>query len=432
MPAERLAGFGTSVFTEMSALAERTGSINLGQGFPDEDGPLEVLDAAAAALHAGANQYAPLPGVPALRAAIAEHQRSRYGLEHDPDTEVQVTFGATEAIAAALLGLCDPGDEVIALDPTYDSYAAGVALAGARLRRVPLRPPDVALRPAELAAAVSERTRLVLLNSPHNPTGRVLDRAELEAVAAVCREHDLIAVTDEVYEHLVFDGEHVPLATLPGMAERTLTISSIGKTFSRHRLEDRLGLRAGRAGRRGARREAVHDLRGRHAAPARRGGRRSGWPRSTARELAAELQAKRDRLCAGLERAGFEVLRPAGTYFVNADVRPLERRRVGVLPRAARARGRRRRSPRRCSAATRERVRTLVRFAFCKREEVIDEAAERLAALRSANVGTGAARHAQQSRQGPVPGRRDHEGGPRRLLRGGRAGDAPACRAGGR
>ena len=232
LPAERLAGFGTSVFTEMSALAERTGSINLGQGFPDEDGPLEVLDAAAAALHAGANQYAPLPGVPALRAAIVEHQRSRYGLVHDPDTEVQVTFGATEAIAAALLGLCNPGDEVIALDPTYDSYAAGVALAGARLRRVPLRPPEWRFDPAELAAAVSERTRLVLLNSPHNPTGRVLDRAELEAVAALCREHDLIAVTDEVYEHLVFDGEHVPLATLPGMAERTLTISSIGKTFS--------------------------------------------------------------------------------------------------------------------------------------------------------------------------------------------------------
>ena len=232
MPAERLAGFGTSIFTEMSALAERTGSINLGQGFPDEDGPVEVLDAAVAALHAGANQYAPLPGVPALRAAITEHQRSRYGLEHDPDTEVQVTFGATEAIAAALLGLCDPGDEVIALDPTYDSYAAGTALAGARLRRVPLRPPAWRFDPAELEAAVTERTRLVLLNSPHNPTGRVLDRSELEAVAAVCRDHDLIAVTDEVYEHLVFEGEHVPLATLPGMAGRTLTVSSIGKTFS--------------------------------------------------------------------------------------------------------------------------------------------------------------------------------------------------------
>ena len=168
----------------MSALAERTGSINLGQGFPDEDGPIEVLDAAAAALHAGANQYAPLPGVPALRAAIVEHQRARYGLEHDPDTEVQVTFGATEAIAAALLGLCDPGDEVIALDPTYDSYAAGVALAGARLRRVPLRPPAWRFDAAELEAAVSDRTRLVLLNTPHNPTGRVLDRAELESVAA--------------------------------------------------------------------------------------------------------------------------------------------------------------------------------------------------------------------------------------------------------
>src|SRR3954465_491925 len=189
--AGRLAGFGTSIFTEMSALAERTGSINLGQGFPDEDGPREVLDAAAAALHAGANQYAPLPGVPALREAIAAHQRRRYGLEHDPDTDVQVTFGATEAIAAALLGLCDPGDEVVALDPTYDSYAACAAFAGAVLRRVPLRPPGWRFDPADLEAAITPRTRLVLLNSPHNPTGRVLDRGELEAVAAACQAHDL-------------------------------------------------------------------------------------------------------------------------------------------------------------------------------------------------------------------------------------------------
>ena len=187
MPAERLAGFGTSIFTEMSALAERTGAINLGQGFPDEDGPVEVLDAASAALYAGANQYAPLPGVPALRAAIAEHQRSRYGLVHDPGTEVQVTFGATEAIAAALLGLCNPGDEVIALDPTYDSYAAGAAFAGARLRRVALHPPGWRFDPAELAAAVSERTRLVLLNSPHNPTGKVFSsRSEVKPHGGSC------------------------------------------------------------------------------------------------------------------------------------------------------------------------------------------------------------------------------------------------------
>ena len=377
MPAERLAGFGTSVFTEMSALAERTGSINLGQGFPDEDGPLEVLDAAAAALHAGANQYAPLPGVPALRAAIVEHQRSRYGLVHDPDTEVQVTFGATEAIAAALLGLCNPGDEVIALDPTYDSYAAGVALAGARLRRVPLRPPEWRFDPAELAAAVSERTRLVLLNSPHNPTGRVLDRAELEAVAALCREHDLIAVTDEVYEHLVFDGEHVPLATLPGMAERTLTISSIGKTFSVTGWK--IGWACGPA-------ELVAAVRGAKQFMTFAGGTplqhasavALGMAERHGAELAAELKAKRDRLCDGLERAGFEVLRPAGTYFVNVDVGEDAVAFCRELPERAGVVG----IPTSVFSGDPERVRTLVRFAFCKREEVIDEAARRLAALR--------------------------------------------------
>ena len=377
LPAERLAGFGTSVFTEMSALAERTGSINLGQGFPDEDGPLEVLDAAAAALHAGANQYAPLPGVPALRAAIVEHQRSRYGLVHDPDTEVQVTFGATEAIAAALLGLCNPGDEVIALDPTYDSYAAGVALAGARLRRVPLRPPEWRFDPAELAAAVSERTRLVLLNSPHNPTGRVLDRAELEAVAALCREHDLIAVTDEVYEHLVFDGEHVPLATLPGMAERTLTISSIGKTFIVTGWK--IGWACGPA-------ELVAAVRGAKQFMTFAGGTplqhasavALGMAERHGAELAAELKAKRDRLCDGLERAGFEVLRPAGTYFVNVDVGEDAVAFCRELPERAGVVG----IPTSVFSGDPERVKTLVRFAFCKREEVIDEAARRLAALR--------------------------------------------------
>ena len=361
----------------MSALAERTGSINLGQGFPDEDGPRAVIDAAAAALHAGANQYAPLPGVPALRAAIVEHQRARYGLEHDPDTEVQVTFGAMEAIAAALLGLCDPGDEVIALDPTYDSYAAGVAFAGARLRRVPLSPPDWRFATADLEAAVTARTRLVLLNSPHNPTGRVLDRGELEAVATVCREHDLIAVTDEVYEHLVFDGEHVPLATLPGMAERTLTVSSIGKTFSVTGWKT--GWACGPA-------ELVAAVRGakqfmtfaggtplQHAAAVALGlaEEHGAW-------LAAELEAKRDRLCSGLERAGFDVLRPAGTYFVNVDVGEDAVAFCRELPERAGVVG----IPTSVFSGDPERVRTLVRFAFCKREEVIDEAARRLAGLR--------------------------------------------------
>src|SRR6201992_683702 len=228
-PAARLAGLGTTIFTEMTALAVRTGAINLGQGFPDTDGPAEVIEGAVAALRGGENQYAPLPGVPALRDAIFEHQRSWYGLEPE---DLLVTFGATEAIASAILGLCDPGEGVVVIEPYYDSYPAVIAFAGAVRRAVTLRPPDFRLDPDALRAAIGPRTRVLIVNSPHNPTGRVLSRTELEAVAAVCIEHDLVCVSDEVYEHLVYDGEHVPPASLPGMAERTLTISSVGKSFS--------------------------------------------------------------------------------------------------------------------------------------------------------------------------------------------------------
>src|SRR5688572_17551966 len=216
----RMQGFGTTIFAEMSALAVRTGAVNLGQGFPDTDGPPEVIEAAVAAMRDGHNQYPPGDGIPRLREAVTDHQRRFYGLEPDPEGEVLITVGATEGIAAALLGLCEPGDEVVCLEPFYDSYAACIAMAGATRRGVTLRPPGWEVDLEELAAAVSPRTRLVLLNSPHNPSGRVLTRAELEAVAALCVEHDLLAVTDEVYEHLVFEGEHIPLATLPGMAER--------------------------------------------------------------------------------------------------------------------------------------------------------------------------------------------------------------------
>src|SRR5829696_9519449 len=207
--ASRWHGFGTTIFTEMSALAARTGAINLGQGFPDEDGPPELLEAAQRAIRDGHNQYAPLPGVPALREAIGEHQARFYGIDVDPATEVQVTFGATEAIAAALLGICEPGDDVVCFEPFYDSYAAGIAVAGAVRRPVTLRPPDWTLDPDALAAAIAGgagagRARVLLLNSPHNPTGKVLSRAELELVARACIEHDLVAITDEVYEHLVF------------------------------------------------------------------------------------------------------------------------------------------------------------------------------------------------------------------------------------
>ena len=234
----RLAEFGTTIFAEMSALALSTGAINLGQGFPDTDGPEEIREAAVRALRDGrGNQYPPGPGVPELRTAITAHQQRRYGLGYDPDTEVLVTAGATEAIAAALLALVEPGDEVIALEPYYDSYAACIAMAGGRRVPVTLRAHEdegrFHLDLDELRDAVTDRTRLLLINTPHNPTGTVLTREELAAIAELAVERDLLVVTDEVYEHLVFDAaEHVPLATFPGMRERTVTISSSGKTFS--------------------------------------------------------------------------------------------------------------------------------------------------------------------------------------------------------
>jgi N-succinyldiaminopimelate aminotransferase len=373
--ATRVAGLGTTVFTEFSALAERTGAINLGQGFPDEDGPSEVLEAAAAALRDGRNQYAPLAGVPALRAAIAEHQRRFYGLEIDPEQGVQVTFGATEAIAAALLALCEPGDEVIALDPAYDSYAAAAALGGASLVRVPLHPPDWALDPDELAGAVTPRTRVLLLNSPHNPTGRVLGRAELQAVAGVCAEGDLVAVTDEVYEHLVFDGAHVPLATLDAMAERTLTVSSLGKTFSVTGWKT--GWASGPPELVAAVRSAKQFLTFAGGTPFQHAGAAAlRLPDRYYAAVAEDLRHKRDRLCAGLEAAGVTVLRPQGTYFANADVgrdatgfcRELpERAGVVAIPTGVFS-----------AYAECER---LVRFAFCKRSGVIDRAARQLARL---------------------------------------------------
>jgi N-succinyldiaminopimelate aminotransferase len=380
MIATRLRPFGTTIFTEMSALAARTGAINLGQGFPDTDGPAEIVDAVTAAMRTGANQYAPLPGVPQLCAAIAEHQRRRYGLDVDPDAGVQVTFGATEAIAAAMLGLLEPGDEVVVLEPFYDSYAATIAMAGATRRLVTLRPPDFALDRDELAnAAAGDRVRMLLLNSPHNPTGRVLTRAELEAVACACVEHDLVAVTDEVYEHLAYDGEHVPLATLPGMAARTLTISSSGKSFSFTGWK--IGWCSGPPELVAAVRSAKQFLSFAGGTPFQHAVAAAlGEAERHVAPLRRSLRAGRDRLCAGLRTAGFGVRVPQGGYFVNADLAPL-----GVADAAGWCRALPERAgvvaiPTSAFYADRDAGRTLVRFAFCKRPEVIEEAVGRLAA----------------------------------------------------
>jgi N-succinyldiaminopimelate aminotransferase len=372
--AARLAGLGTTIFTEMTALAARTGAINLGQGYPDTDGPASVIEAAVDALRGGENQYAPLPGVPALREAVLEHQRDWYGLEPE---DVLITFGATEAIAAALLGLCDPGDEVVVLEPYYDSYAAGIGFAGARRRPVTLRPPDFAVTAEALDAAVTSRARLCLLNSPHNPTGRVLRRDELELIASACVEHDLICVTDEVYEHLVYDGEHIPMATLPGMAARTLTISSVGKSFSFTGWK--IGWCSGPAPLVAATRMVKQYLTFAGGTPLQHAAAAAlRLPRAAIEAIRDDLRAKRDQLCEGLRTAGLQPYVPEGTYFVNADV-------------GADAAGFCASLPERCGVVAiptgvfyddKDAAATLVRFAFCKRPEVIAEAARRVAALR--------------------------------------------------
>ncbi|MFF7775860.1 pyridoxal phosphate-dependent aminotransferase [Streptomyces tanashiensis] len=380
----RLAEFGTTIFAEMSALAARTGSINLGQGFPDTDGPEEIREAAVRALRDGlGNQYPPGPGVPELRSAIADHQRERYGLAYDPDAEVLVTAGATEAIAAALLALVEPGDEVIALEPYYDSYAACIAMAGGTRVPVTLRPHAGAyvLDLNELRAAVTDRTRLILLNTPHNPTGTVLTRAELTAVAELAVERDLLVVTDEVYEHLVFDGaEHLPIASLPGMRERTVTIGSAGKTFSFTGWK--VGWITASPELTTAVRSAKQFLTYVSSGPFQYAiAEALRLPAAYFDTLRADLSAKRDLLSEGLAQAGFDVYRPAGTYFVTTDIRPLgatdgfafcrslpERAGVVAIPNAV-------------FYDHREAGAPFVRFAFCKRTEVLEEAVSRLKAL---------------------------------------------------
>ncbi|WP_232788699.1 pyridoxal phosphate-dependent aminotransferase [Streptomyces odonnellii] len=374
---------GTTIFAEMSALAVRTGAINLGQGFPDTDGPESVREAAVRALRDGrGNQYPPGPGVPELRAAIAGHQQRFHGLSLDPDTEVLVTAGATEAIAAALLALVDTGDEVIALEPYYDSYAACVGMAGGTRVPVTLRPRDGAyhLDLDELRAAVTGRTRLILLNTPHNPTGTVLGREELTAIAELAVERDLLVVTDEVYEHLVFDGEHIPIASLPGMRERTLTISSAGKTFSFTGWK--VGWVTGTPELVTAVRSAKQFLTYVASGPFQYAVAEAlRLPDSYFEGVRADLRAKRDVLSAGLAAAGFDVYRPAGTYFVTTDIRPLGETDGFAFCRTL---------PARCGVVAvpnavfydhQQEGAPFVRFAFCKRTDVLVEAAARLKTL---------------------------------------------------
>lgn len=378
--------FGETIFAEMTQLAVANDAINLGQGFPDTDGPPALVGAAARHIMAGVNQYPPGDGRPELRAAVAADRAARYGMELDPSTEVYITVGATAGIAASVLGLVEPGDEVVLFEPMYDSYPAVIALAGGVRRPVPLRPAAEGGRfsfdPDELRAAVGPRTRLLILNTPHNPTGAVFNADELAVIAELCREHDIIAVTDEVYEHLIYDSAaHIPLATLPGMRERTVSISSVGKTFSVTAWKTGwvMGpahlIRAVRTvnqfltfSANGALQLAVADaISGEQA-----------WVRGQC----DALRAKRDRLSAGLAAAGFGVLRSEGTYFVMADIRPLGFSDGIELARAL---------PRTAGVAcvpaqvlydNAEEGRHLVRFAFCKSDDVLDEAVRRLGLMR--------------------------------------------------
>ncbi len=378
----RLQPFTSTIFAEMTALAARTGAVNLGQGFPDTDGPAGMLEVARSAIASGRNQYPPGSGIPELRNAVAEQRAACYGLVHDPDTEVLVTVGATEAISAALLALVGQGDEVLLIEPYYDSYPAAVALAGATRRCVPLVADGdcFAVDLDALAGAITPATRALLLNNPHNPTGTVLHRDELAALAALAVEHDLLVITDEVYEQLVFDGApHLPIATFPGMAQRTLSVSSAGKTFSVTGWK--IGWVCGPAHLVAAVRAVkqfltfvggaplqpavAHALRAEH-----------GW----VTEHRAALQDKQRRLAAGLRAAGFGVLRSEGTYFICADIRPLGYcdgvefcrdlpDRTGVVA-----------IPVQVFVDDPAQWRHLVRFAFCKRDEVLDEAIARLQA----------------------------------------------------
>jgi N-succinyldiaminopimelate aminotransferase len=376
----RLQGYTSTIFTEMSALAVSTSSINLGQGFPDVDGPDAIKRAAIRAIEAGHNQYPPLPGIAQLRLAVAEHQKRHRGLDFDPDTEILVTAGATEAIAACMLSLCETGDEVVMFEPYYDAYAACAAMAGAQRRVVPLNAPDWSFDPGALEDAITDRTRLLLVNTPHNPTGKVFSLAELEVIADVCRRHDLLVVTDEVYEHLVYESPHVSLASLPGMTERTITISSGAKTFSFTGWK--VGWVCATPELIAAIRTAKQFLTFVNAGP---------FQYAIAEglsqcddylvEAAQVLRDKRDLLTTGLVAAGFEVFASPGTFFLTTDISSLTDDDSFTFCREL---------PARCGVVAipssvfyddKVAGRHLVRWMFSKRHEVLEEAVERLGRL---------------------------------------------------
>lgn len=388
MTVSRLRPYATTVFAEMSALAARIGAVNLGQGFPDEDGPPAMLKAAQNAIADGANQYPPGIGIAPLRHAVAAQRQRHYGITYDPDTEVLVTVGATEAIAAAVIGLVEPGSEVLLIEPFYDSYSPVVAMAGTRRVAVPMvsHGRGFALDTDALREAVTPATRALIVNSPHNPTGTVLSAAELAAIAEVAVEADLLVITDEVYEHLVFDGHrHLPLAGFDGMAERTITISSAAKMFNCTGWK--IGWACGPAQLIAGLRAAKQYLSYVGGAPFQPAvalalDTEDAW----VADLRRSLQARRDRLAAGLIDVGFEVHDSAGSYFVCADPRPLgyddstafcaalpEKAGVAAIPMSAFC------DP---EAAHADLWNHLVRFTFCKRDDTLDEGIRRLAALR--------------------------------------------------
>ncbi len=376
-----IGGLGTTIFTVMSALSVEHGAINLGQGFPDEDGPADVRETAARAAMDGPNQYPPMMGLPALRQAVADHNRRFYGLDVDWQSQVLITSGATEALTASLLALLGPGDEAVLIEPVYDSYLPIVQLAGATARMVRLRPPEWSLPEAELRAAFGPKTKLVVMNSPMNPTGKVFSEAELALIAELAIAHDAYVICDEVYEHLVFSGaRHVPLMTLPGMAERTIRIGSAGKTFSLTGWK--VGYLTGAPDLIGAIAKA-HQFITFTTPPSLQAGVAHGLGKDDAyfAGLAGGMERKRDRLVAGLRDVGFDVLPSQGTYFANVDFRPLwneggdvdfamklvREARVGSIPVSA--------------FYPADPPTHMVRFCFCKQDAVLDEAIARLRAF---------------------------------------------------